>query len=86
MPSKRSCSSAWWIGSRCSLADRSGAASSEDSGERVFASPLARKLAAEAHLDLARITGAGMGGTEGISLYVHIPFCRTVCPFCCFAS
>ena len=35
-------------------------------------------------VDLARITGAGMGGTEGISLYVHIPFCRTLCPFCCF--
>jgi len=21
---------------------------------------------------------------EGVSLYVHIPFCRTLCPFCCF--
>ena len=21
---------------------------------------------------------------EGISLYVHIPFCRSLCPFCCF--
>lgn len=21
---------------------------------------------------------------EGIALYIHIPFCRTLCPFCCF--
>jgi len=32
----------------------------------------------------AMVTGAGMGGGEGISLYIHIPFCRTLCPFCCF--
>ncbi|MFC2067326.1 coproporphyrinogen III oxidase family protein [Chloroflexota bacterium] len=35
-------------------------------------------------IDDAIITGAGMGGDEGISLYIHIPFCRTLCPFCCF--
>jgi coproporphyrinogen III oxidase-like Fe-S oxidoreductase len=23
-------------------------------------------------------------GKEGIALYVHIPFCRALCPFCCF--
>jgi coproporphyrinogen III oxidase-like Fe-S oxidoreductase len=31
--------------------------------------------------------GKGEGLTlypEGISLYVHIPFCRSLCPFCCF--
>ena len=25
-----------------------------------------------------------MGKGEAISLYVHIPFCRSLCPFCCF--
>jgi coproporphyrinogen III oxidase-like Fe-S oxidoreductase len=24
------------------------------------------------------------GGKDGIALYVHIPFCRALCPFCCF--
>jgi menaquinone C8-methyltransferase len=27
---------------------------------------------------------AGAGVDEGMTLYVHIPFCRTLCPFCCF--
>jgi len=27
---------------------------------------------------------AGAGGNEGVSLYIHIPYCRTLCPFCCF--
>ncbi|GAH77181.1 unnamed protein product, partial [marine sediment metagenome] len=35
-------------------------------------------------IDESLITRAGLGGGEGISLYIHIPFCRTLCPFCCF--
>ncbi len=30
------------------------------------------------------INGAKPGNSDGVSLYVHIPFCRSLCPFCCF--
>ncbi|MDD5126648.1 MAG: coproporphyrinogen III oxidase family protein [Dehalococcoidales bacterium] len=33
-------------------------------------------------IDESVVTGSGVD--EGISLYIHIPFCRTLCPFCCF--
>ncbi|MFC1931267.1 coproporphyrinogen III oxidase family protein [Chloroflexota bacterium] len=33
-------------------------------------------------IDESVITGTGKA--EAISLYIHIPFCRTLCPFCCF--
>jgi len=32
----------------------------------------------------ALIQGEGRGQESGIALYVHIPFCRSLCPFCCF--
>ena len=35
-------------------------------------------------IDESEVMGTGLGGDEGISLYIHIPFCRTLCPFCCF--
>lgn len=33
-------------------------------------------------IDEAMVTGSAVD--EDISLYIHIPFCRTLCPFCCF--
>jgi len=35
-------------------------------------------------IDEAVITGLESRLSEEISLYIHIPFCRTLCPFCCF--
>ncbi len=35
-------------------------------------------------IDESLITASELGGGEGTSLYIHIPFCRTLCPVCCF--
>ncbi len=34
-------------------------------------------------IDESVITGEGLG-KDSPALYVHIPFCRSLCPFCCF--
>lgn len=34
--------------------------------------------------DEAAVLPAGGLGRDQVSLYVHIPFCRTLCPWCCF--
>ncbi len=41
-------------------------------------------LGLSGNVDLSRITGAGQQPHNRVSLYIHIPFCRTLCPFCCF--
>ncbi|MFH1646870.1 MAG: coproporphyrinogen III oxidase family protein [Chloroflexota bacterium] len=35
-------------------------------------------------VDDSFISGDKLGGVAGISLYVHRPVCRSLCPFCCF--
>ena len=35
-------------------------------------------------IDESLLNAERLGKGEGISLYVHIPFCRSLCPFCCF--
>jgi len=35
-------------------------------------------------VDLSRISSEGKLRGDRVSLYIHIPFCRTLCPFCCF--
>ena len=35
-------------------------------------------------IDESIITESELGGDGEVSLYIHIPFCRTLCPFCCF--
>ncbi|MCX6007872.1 MAG: coproporphyrinogen III oxidase family protein [Chloroflexi bacterium] len=34
--------------------------------------------------DLSSISSRGKTRGDRVSLYIHIPFCRTLCPFCCF--
>lgn len=34
-------------------------------------------------IDVSIVTGSALGNNEA-SLYIHIPFCKTLCPFCCF--
>lgn len=35
-------------------------------------------------IDDSLINAATLTGGQPVALYVHIPFCRTLCPFCCF--
>ncbi|MGA2367279.1 MAG: coproporphyrinogen III oxidase family protein [Dehalococcoidia bacterium] len=35
-------------------------------------------------IDLSRLSSQAASRGDRVSLYIHIPFCRTLCPFCCF--
>jgi coproporphyrinogen III oxidase-like Fe-S oxidoreductase len=35
-------------------------------------------------VDLSQLSSEGETRGDRVSLYIHIPFCRTLCPFCCF--
>ncbi len=35
-------------------------------------------------VDFSLISSEKLGKSKGLSLYVHVPFCRALCPFCCF--
>jgi menaquinone C8-methyltransferase len=41
-------------------------------------------LKLEEGIDDSRITAGLLKPAEQLSLYIHIPFCRKLCPFCCF--
>ena len=36
------------------------------------------------NFDDSILKGGSPEENDGVSLYIHIPFCRTLCPFCCF--